>query len=304
MKLLMNLTRLAGLWGGAMLALNAADMPKTLVLKEPTKLEIQRDGKTTGTVALAAGTELAVVETAGEWIRVKFRSLEGRVPVAKTDFLERMAATQEKAEAAALAQAEAEAKAEAAEIARQAVEGRKGAVQPKPKPKPKPAAPKTTVMEQRLEGKLVKLEGSAIKPVAAEQLAGVKFYAIYFSASWCGPCKEFTPEFADAYRKIREIYPEFDAVFVSRDRSAADTTAYMKADKMTWPAVRWDALPKVKELDRYAGPGIPCLVLVDEKGNVLSDSFRGGNYVGPDAVLEDTWKLLKEYRRKNPRAKM
>ena len=295
--------RAAGGLGLALVALGAAQTPTTLVLKEKTKLEIQREGKTTGTVALAAGTEVTFVEVDESWLRVRFRSLEGRVPLAATDYIEQAAMSQEKAEAAAKAKAdaqfEAEAKAVEAEIARQVGGAKKGAA----KAKANPAAPASSAMAQLLEGKLVRLEGSANKPVAAEQLAGVKFYAIYFSASWCGPCKEFTPGFADAYRKIREIYPEFEAVFVSRDRSEADTMAYMRADKMPWATVRWDEVPTMKELDRYAGPGIPCLVLVDEKGKVLSDSFRGGSYVGPDAVLEDTWKLLKEYRRKNPRAK-
>jgi hypothetical protein len=44
-------------------------------------------------------------------------------------------------------------------------------------------------------------------------------------------------------------------------------------------------------------------VLVDQNGKVLSDTNRWGRYVGPDAVLEDTWKILRDYRRKNPRAK-
>jgi len=300
MNFFMAVMRAAGGLSLALLAHGAEEEAMTLVLKEKAKLEIQREGKTTGTVSLAAGTELIFVEIDEDWLRVKFRSLEGRVPVAATDFIDRVGAAQQKAKAKALEKAGAETKAEAMEIARQVAESKKGAAKAKPNP-PKPAP---SAMMQLLEGKLVKLQGSGIKPVAAEQLAGVKFYAIYFSASWCGPCKEFTPGFVDAYRKIREIYPEFETVFVSRDRSEADTMAYMKADKMPWATVRWDELPTMKELDRYAGPGIPCLVLVDEKGKVLSDSFRRGNYAGPGAVLEDAWKLLKEYRRKNPRAKM
>ncbi len=48
---------------------------------------------------------------------------------------------------------------------------------------------------------------------------------------------------------------------------------------------------------RYAGDGIPCLVLVDADGMVLSDSFRGGGSVGPDLVLDETWKILRDHRR-------
>ncbi len=58
-----------------------------------------------------------------------------------------------------------------------------------------------------------------------------------------------------------------------------------------------------EEIMRYCGNGIPCLVLVDEKGKVLSDTNRGGDYVGPQVVLDDTRKLLQKYRQKNPRQK-
>jgi hypothetical protein len=36
---------------------------------------------------------------------------------------------------------------------------------------------------------------------------------------------------------------------------------------------------------------------------VLSDSFRKGNNVGPNTVLNETTKILSDYRRKNPRVK-
>jgi nucleoredoxin len=90
---------------------------------------------------------------------------------------------------------------------------------------------------------------------------------------------------------------------MNMDRSQADMVSYMRDDKMTWPAVRWDAVSSARDLRRYCGDGIPCLVLIDENGKVLSDTNRWGRYVGPNAVLEDTWKILRDYRRKNPRAK-
>jgi hypothetical protein len=68
--------------------------------------------------------------------------------------------------------------------------------------------------------------------------------------------------------------------------------------------MRFDAIGGSDEITRYAGSGIPCLVLVDANGKVLSDSCRTGDYVGPITVLNDTTKLLADYRRKNPRAKL
>jgi nucleoredoxin len=156
-------------------------------------------------------------------------------------------------------------------------------------------------MTRRLQGKLVRLQGNGLQPYEAGRLNGVKFYALYYSASWCGPCRQFTPRLVEAYRTLKADYPEFEVVFVSADNSAGDMKDYMKDDRMTWPALKFDAVQTSEEIMRYCGNGIPCLVLVDGKGKVLSDTNRGGDYVGPQAVLEDTRKLLQKYRQKNPR---
>lgn len=281
-------------------AFGAGEEPKSVNVTEASKLEIMRAGKITGTVGLAVGTKLDVIAVEEEWVRVKFRSLDGRVPVVKTDYLQQVEA--------AAAKVEAE---EAAAVAKQ-VAGKSAAVAAKTEPAAiKEAVNKATVIAaaptsaigQMLAGKLVHLEKAGLQPVKTERLAGVKFYAIYFSAGWCPPCREFTPGFVDAYGKIREIYPEFETVFVSNDRSPAEMFAYMRDDRMAWPAVRWDQIRGLRGINHYAGSGIPCLVLIDAEGKVLSDSYRLGRYVGPDAVLEETWKILRDYRRKNPRVK-
>ena len=277
-----------GLAGGMA---RAEGLPKMLKVTETAKLEIMRDGKKTGTVGLAVGAELQVLELEEEWVKVKFRSVEGRVPVGKTDLVERVTELMAKAEAAEAAALEAEIKAQVAGKA------------PPVSAKPAAVRPEPSEMERILAGKLVRLSGSSLKPVPEPELESVKFYAFYFSAGWCGPCRSFTPGFVDAYRELRKNYPEFEVVFVSKDRSAADMLAYMLADTMAWAAVRFDAIGGLNEINRYAGNGIPCLVLVDATGKVLSDSSRKGNYVGPNPVLNDTTKILSDYRRKNPRVK-
>ncbi len=61
---------------------------------------------------------------------------------------------------------------------------------------------------------------------------------------------------------------------------------------MPWPAVRYSAAKSDRALTKYAGSSIPCLVLLNEKGEVLSHSYVGGNYVGPYKVMGDLKKLL------------
>lgn len=253
-------------------------LPAETTVTAATKFEIMRDDRVSGTVKLAPGAKLEVFGLADGYVQVRYRSLAGRVAAADTELAALAAAVAPKPEAPAPAVA----------------------TTPAPAAKPAVAAPAAGVVApfaRVLGNKLVRLESGALKPHDPTRLAGVKFFALYFSASWCGPCRQFTPELVDAYGKIRAQHPEFELVFVSNDRSASDMLDYMKGDRMAWPALRYEAIRGSRDVTRYAGDGIPCLVLVDAEGKVLSDSFRAGDYVGPDRVLDDTWKILRDHRR-------
>lgn len=264
-------------------ALAQAGLPAETTVTKATKFEILRNEQVSGTVKLSPGAKLEVFGLTDGFLQVRFRSLAGRVAAADTELA---------AFAAAVIPAQPTV------VPAPAVAAAPGTP---PAAKPPAVAPPATgelaPFARTLGAKLVRWENGALKPHDQSRLAGVKFFALYFSASWCGPCRQFTPELVDAYGKIRAQYPEFELVFVSNDRSAADMQGYMSGDHMAWPAVRYDAIRNSRDITRYAGDGIPCLVLVDAEGKVLSDSFRGGGYVGPDAVLDDTWKILRDHRR-------
>lgn len=261
---------------------------ESVTVTQPARLELQSNGRASGAIGLKGGEQVEVIEVDATHLVVRYRNLTGRLPLAATDYRPAAIAPLPVARPAPVPAAHPPA-VKPAEIA----------LQPPPKAAYVPQGP----IERALAGKLVALENGVLRPRAAECLAGVKFFALYFSASWCGPCRAFTPELVDAYGKIRALYPEFEVVHVNRDRSPAAMATYLREDKMPWPALAWEATRDAREINRYAGSGIPCLVLVDQDGKVLSDSYRWGRYVGPDAVLEDTWKLLRDYRRKNPRPK-
>lgn len=257
-----------------------AALPDEITVKSAAKLELLRGDKVSGSISLAAGDKLSLIDTAGDYAFVRYRNLNGRVLIDHTDLSVTAAGQISETPAVAAAAVATSAPAGAAPHA--------------------PANP----LERALAGKLVRLENGALRPFDVAQLAGVKFYALYYSASWCAPCREFTPGLVDAYGKIRALFPEFEVVLVNQDQSPAAMSAYMRDDRMAWPAVQWDKIHGARDITRFCGDGIPCLVLVDENGKVLSDTNRWGRYVGPDAVLDDTWKILRDYRRKHPRAKL
>ena len=118
-------------------------------------------------------------------------------------------------------------------------------------------------------------------------LAQKKIYGLYFSAHWCSPCRQFTPKLVEYYNKVLGEHPEFEIIFVSSDKSADAMATYMYEAAMPWPAVEFGKLANVPTLKKYAGDGIPDLVIVDTTGKVLADSYVRGKYVGPQRVLDD-----------------
>jgi nucleoredoxin len=56
---------------------------------------------------------------------------------------------------------------------------------------------------------------------------------------------------------------------------------------MPWPAIDFQKLKGKDAIRKYAGDGIPCLVLVDATGKVISSTYAGTQYLGPAKVLGD-----------------
>ena len=259
--------------------------PVELAITSPARATVLEKGQPKGAMLLGTGRTITVTAIAADGVTGKVGGMVVRVPVEKTDLLSRVAglvvappAPPPVADGATAAAPEAATSGVAAPATKPAVG----------------AAP--SIMQRRLTGKLVRLQGSSLKPVDAASLGGVKYYALYYSASWCGPCKQFTPELVRDYQQLKAQYPQFEVVFISGDHNAGAMRDYMREDRMAWPALNYEARSGAAELMRYGGPGIPCLVLVDDQGAVLSDSFENGNYVGPRKVLADAKRILQRGR--------
>ncbi len=114
-----------------------------------------------------------------------------------------------------------------------------------------------------------------------------EYLLVFFSASWCPHCRDFTPYLRDFYTKHQDR--SFEVLLVPRDRREEEMQGYYRGFSMPWPAVPFDRGDVIDRLGGwYAGPGgIPNLVLVDRQGRVLSSSYSFGQYRGPYAVLAD-----------------
>src|SRR5260370_1870505 len=137
------------------------------------------------------------------------------------------------------------------------------------------------------KGNLIRLQNGNLVSCYDHELTPKQIYGLYFSAHWCGPCRKFTPQLVAYYNQIARDHPEFEIIFVSADKSADGMATYMRESGMPWPAIEYGKLANVPALQKYAGRGIPDLVIVDASGKVLADSYVSGKYMGPGKVLDD-----------------
>lgn len=119
-----------------------------------------------------------------------------------------------------------------------------------------------------------------------------EFYAYYYSAHWCGPCRRFTPKLVEFYKEAKAAgHDNFEIVFVSSDTSGSMMEQYMKEDDMPWPAVKFGKRDH-RLVAQYKGSGIPCLVVTDRHGRMMAHSYRGDEYLGPSKPKEMLRSLL------------
>lgn len=145
--------------------------------------------------------------------------------------------------------------------------------------------PGADIVTPLLKGNLVRCQNGLLTSYYDEELNRKKIYGLYFSAHWCPPCRKFTPQLVDYYNRIARDHPEFEIIFLSADKTADAMAGYMRDAGMPWPAIDYAKLGAIPDLMKYAGKGIPDLVIIDSSGKVLADSYINGNYVGPTQVL-------------------
>ena len=100
-----------------------------------------------------------------------------------------------------------------------------------------------------------------------------KIIGLYFSASWCPPCRKFTPVISTLYEDIIEYYDDIEFVFISSDKSNIEFNEYW--DKMSFPALSYEYRDKKDELVKFYDVGpIPALIFINTNGELITNDGK------------------------------
>lgn len=152
-----------------------------------------------------------------------------------------------------------------------------------------PVAERPSSIAATLRGHLVDAAG---QPVDSADLEQTQVFALYFGASWCPPCRAFSPGFVQYIKSVAAANPRLSVVLLSNDKVDAQLFGYMRAENMPWPALPLSRLMLSPRLLAYSKGSIPQLVIVDRQGKILADSYRGNTYVGPQAAQRELDRIL------------
>merc|ERR1712038_125644 len=91
---------------------------------------------------------------------------------------------------------------------------------------------------------------------------------LYFSAHWCPPCRRFTPQLIEFYKKMKSSGKNLELVFCSLDREKSEWEDY--TSDMPWLCMPYDAPQSKKMAGTYKANGIPHLVILGSDGEVIT----------------------------------
>ncbi|KAE8704953.1 putative nucleoredoxin 1-2 [Hibiscus syriacus] len=123
-----------------------------------------------------------------------------------------------------------------------------------------------------ISGDLDHVIGKDGTKVKVTDLVG-KTVLLYFSAHWCPPCRAFTPNLVEVYKKIKEKDEAFEVIFISSDRDQTSFEEYYS--EMPWLALPFGDARKSSLSRKFKVQGIPKLVAIGTTGKTITTDARG-----------------------------
>ena len=147
-----------------------------------------------------------------------------------------------------------------------------------------PAQASAGRLARALEGRLY--DDNAKPTTLGATNADTKFL-FYYSASWCPPCRAFTP---DLVRFARRHDDNLQVVLIPSDKTLEKAAGYLDDYRMPWPLYDTFENSLSSPLPRNPNGYIPTMVLTDADGKVLlanSDSLSRDDFLDQAADMLD-----------------
>ncbi|KAM3140943.1 hypothetical protein pb186bvf_006954 [Paramecium bursaria] len=124
------------------------------------------------------------------------------------------------------------------------------------------------------------------------KLAEVKVVVLYFSASWCPPCQQFTPLLADFYNEINLEKKQLEIIWVNFEEHLDRFNEYIT--HMPWPAIPFSD-PRVQQLiEKYEVKGVPTVTVVKLNGDVAVKNGKQDVMVEGEGAFDKWLKLVQQ----------
>lgn len=266
----------------ALVALSEDLWPEKVKVLEELEVQLIFNGREIGHTVLEKGKEMTLKKIDKEHLILDFKPAEVRVPYEKTDLMERAEALYISADKKKEKSQVEKSELKSIEVAKVDLQNKEA--QNVDKGEGEDVEEAELDREEEVEGgfrnkllrgckaKFVKVDGNRVRAYALEEMAKKEYLAIYFSASWCGPCRKFTPQVVEMYNGLSEKQREkFELIFICLDKGQEAMNDYMIKYKMPWPGVRKDDVGDAKKesFSNFASGSIPNLVLVDQRGKLV-----------------------------------
>ncbi|MEM8954364.1 MAG: thioredoxin-like domain-containing protein [Verrucomicrobiota bacterium] len=134
--------------------------------------------------------------------------------------------------------------------------------------------PEGQTVAESLEGMMVRADGTEVVFSSGEE---PDYFVFYFSASWCPPCRAYTPKLVKFYDEQKGDgsgeRASFEVILINEDDNQEEMLAYMRDYRMNWVAMNFDDRG-TRGVPLNPQRSFPALVIVDNAGNVVDDSAR------------------------------
>ncbi|CEF68540.1 Nucleoredoxin-like protein 2 [Strongyloides ratti] len=97
---------------------------------------------------------------------------------------------------------------------------------------------------------------------------------LYFSAGWCGPCRQFTPKLKRFYENVKKEGKKFEIIFISVDREKEDCFEYYEEKMGKWLMMDYNLDDAQSLKEQCSIQTIPSFKIVKSDGTIVVEDAR------------------------------